>query len=416
MVREKVEALEAKRGNGHGEGAFNESVADGVSLSTLWRAMGLHLTEKGLPLTNEFNAIRIISEHERWLGRIWWDTFHKKLFVLDVKTNCAREWTDSDDLEVQVWLQGTIGLRKIGLETVRHSITAVGHRMARDEPADHLRSIKWDGTDRIDLWMTDKAGAVDSPYSRAVSRSFWCSLAARILFPGHQVDTMVVFEGGQGIGKSSLLRVVGGAWYGEMHDSVTSREFPIALSGKALIEISELSAFSKAETARIKGVISCPVDRIRMPYDARANDWPRRCIFAGTTNDDSYLKDPTGGRRFLPITCGEIRLDLAAEDRDQCLAEAVVLVLQSNKWWEVPDAWSEQEAREQADPWLEIIEDTLLGKSTVTMGALILALEIPKERQHAGTAHRIGEIMRKLKWIRRRSNGKKFWEYRELCV
>ena len=134
---------------------------------------------------------------------------------------------------------------------------------------------------------------------------------------------MPVLEGSQGTFKSTGLPILGGKWFAEVHQSIDSKDFYLALSGKLLLEISEMHSFSKAEVERLKGVMSCQVDRYRAPYERRAADHPRRCVFAGTTNRDDWNRDETGARRFWPVVCGHIDLDWLTGHRDQLLAEAV---------------------------------------------------------------------------------------------
>ena len=115
------------------------------------------------------------------------------------------------------------------------------------------------------------------------------------------MDNMIVLEGEQGSLKSTALGALGGPWYAEVNESVQSKDFHLSLQGKMIIEIAELDSFSKAETTRIKQVITCQTDRYRKPYGHYTEDHPRTCVFAGSTNEDQYLRDHTGGWRFVPF-------------------------------------------------------------------------------------------------------------------
>src|SRR5262249_11330228 len=136
------------------------------------------------------------------------------------------------------------------------------------------------------------------------SHNFWLSLVARAYKPGCKVDNMIVLEGGQGIGKSTALDIIGGDWYTEQHESASNpKAFAEILQGKLLVEISEMDAFNGSQINRVKQTITCQSDRYRPAYGRYAKDHLRRCIFVGTTNRDDWNKDETGARRFWPITC-----------------------------------------------------------------------------------------------------------------
>ena len=179
----------------------------------------------------------------------------------------------------------------------------VAFRNRRNCVRDWLESLKWDQVPRIEHFFENHFGA--DP--RAASANFWISLVARVCRPGCQVDNMVVLEGPQGIRKSSALRVIGGEWFTEQHESATGKGFFEVLQGKLLVEVSEMDSFSRAEVTKVKQIITCTNDRFRESYGRHAKDHPRQCIFVGTTNRDDWNTDVTGARRFWPIACqGEI--------------------------------------------------------------------------------------------------------------
>ncbi len=130
--------------------------------------------------------------------------------------------------------------------------------------------------------------------------------------------------------------------------------------GVWIIELSELDAMTRGEASRVKAFMSRQVDRIRPPYGRRVIEVPRECIFAGTVNKDTYLKDETGGRRFWPVKCGVIKIPELARDRDQLWAEACERFRSGETWWLdskelVESAAEEAQARYEADPWDEPI-------------------------------------------------------------
>ena len=152
-------------------------------------------------------------------------------------------------------------------------------------------------------WLIDYAGAEDTQYIRAVSSKFIISAIARALDPGCKVDTMLILEGPQGKFKSMLLRALAGGkeYFSDNLPDLQSKDAMDHIRGPWIIEIKELEAFNKTRTTAIKGWLDCQDDRFRPAYGSKTIDFPRRCVFAGTTNSKTYLKDPTGNRRFWPV-------------------------------------------------------------------------------------------------------------------
>jgi predicted P-loop ATPase len=187
-----------------------------------------------------------------------------------------------------------------------------------------------------------------------------------------------------------------------------------------IVEIGELDAFTKAEANTIKRIISSSTDRFREPYARHPRDYPRNCILVGTTNEDSYLKDSTGGRRFWPIAISDIKLDMIQRDREQLFAEAVQLFKKGVKWHEVPvEAREIQESRRESDPWEVFISDYLNPRQATMMNEVRLqdiisdALDTDPDKMSMMQLRRIGKIMRMLGWrkktARREGQLMKIW-------
>lgn len=368
----------------------------------IWDGWNLQLgSNGGPPLATLSNAVAILENDPALAGLVWFDEFLSRVMTEDP----PREWGDADDLHLALYMQRDIGISRIGREIISQAVMAISHRKPRNCVRDWFDGLEHDGTPRIDQFFADCFGAEESDYTRAASRNFWLSMVARIYKPGCKVDNMVVLEGSQGLGKSTALQIIGGDWFAEQHESATNpKGFAEILQGKLLIEISEMDSFNRAEVNRVKQTVSCPSDRYRPSYGHHAKDHPRQCIFVGTTNRNDWNRDETGARRFWPIACnGAIRLDVVRENRVQLFAEAVKRHKLGESHWEVPQdsARVEQEARYQADPWLDVVAETIKGESSVTTSQIAEKLGIPLERRDRGVEMRIGACLRFLGWHRR---------------
>ncbi len=317
---------------------------------------GFDCSASGVPLTN-LNNVVILLEHESAKSKdrpLSFDTFLQKVVKQD-----GSEWTDADTLAFTLYLQRQIGLQKVTTATTLEGVVAFARRNECNAVVDYFSSLKHDGTKRIARFLSTALGAEDNDYTRSASQNFWRSMAARALIPGCKVDNMIVLEGAQGILKSTALQVIAGpAWFAEASESPHSKDFFQGLQGKLLIEIAELDSFNRADVTAVKRVLSCCTDRYRVSYGKITQDFPRQGIFAGTTNRSDWSKDDTGARRFWPIQCTRVDVELIKKHRDQLFAEAVADVQAGAKWWEMPREATAavQEARRQVDPWEELLE------------------------------------------------------------
>ncbi len=293
----------------------------------------------------------------------WFDEFHQKILTGNDGSE-PREWSDLDTLNLTNHLQsGDYRLSRVSEKTVLSAVRVYADARTRNEVHEFMEALKWDGKPRIEEFLFRAMSAESNLYTTAASRNFWISMVARTYSPGSKLDTILIAEGKQGTLKSSAFREIGGRWYAEVSTSIDSKDFLLSFAGKLVVELSELAAFSssKADANLLKKTLSTQVDRYRPPYDKAAQDFPRRCVLVGTTNDDEYLKDQTGGRRFWPVRTGRIDLAYIRENRDQLFAEAVAEYKKGASWWEMPEVETaaEQEARRETDPWEAKLEEWL---------------------------------------------------------
>lgn len=379
-----------------------EDAEPSKSCVLLWEEMGLACTSSGAPITNIDNIVRVMSAHKPLTDSVWYDDFYRTVFLNRSSANGKpRELEDGDILRITTYVQNALGISRMPDEAVHKGITVYAQSRTRNAPRDWMDSLSWDHVGRIDRFFIDYLGATDDLYTMAVGTNFWLGMVARIYRPGCQVDNMVVLEGAQGKRKSSALRAIGHEWFSEMTESVSSKDFLQALSGTMLVEIAELDSFSKAESSRIKQVISSRVDRYRSSYGRMTKNHPRQCVFVGSTNEGTYLKDATGGRRFWPIKCGFINVEKIEDERAQLFAEAVYRLKAGEKWWEMPEGTTEdqQEKRRQSDLWEDVVSEYLHGRDSTTSKEIAIdVLKIELAKIDVGAQRRIGSILRRLDW------------------
>jgi hypothetical protein len=303
-------------------------------------------------------------------------------------------------------------------------IRDIARRDAHHPVKRYLDALVWDRQPRVDGWLTQYAGAPDTPYSRAVGRMLLVAAVRRIREPGVKFDEMVVFEGEQGTAKSSALRMLA------VKDDWFVDDFPLdgdgkkvieAIDGKWIVEAPELSGLSKANVEHLKALLSRGVDRARRPYERLGVDVPRQSIIVGTTNESSYLRDTTGNRRFLPVRINRFDLPALARDRDQLWAEAVQLEKAGGSIRLPGDLWQtaheEQSARVVEDPLFEILfKDFGDGKAAKVLTSEVWKL-VDREpgKQSQADNKRIGESMRRLGFVRKRlrsDGGHAYWYVR----
>jgi predicted P-loop ATPase len=328
-----------------------------------------------------------------------------------------RPLTDADVTALQEWMQHN-GLKRIGKEVVHQALELRARERAFHPVRDYLDSIEWDGVPRINVWLTRYLGAELTHYTRGVGKMFLIAMVARIFQPGCKADYMPVLEGVQGAMKSAACAVLGGEWFSDnLPDVGGGKDVSQHLRGKWLIEIAEMHAMSRAESALLKAFITRTVERYRPSYGRMEVIEQRQCLFIGTTNQDTYLRDETGGRRFWPLKVGRVDIDALHEDRDQLFAEAVQCLRAGDPWW--PDRSYESEiiapeqvARFESDAWQDAIATHLATQVKVMVSQVAregLGIDTPK----IGTAEqrRISSVLQQLGWRRLPvdSQGKRWW-------
>lgn len=391
------------------------------------------------------NVYMCLVNHPKLKGLVGYDEFAHRVMKLRKPPWDSEpgEWNAQDDFMLGYWLARHERLVLKAEGTIVAGVAMAAHEARFHPVRAYLKALPpWDEIERLPFWLHECLGAEgeNSTYTRLVGTWFVMGLVQRVLNPGCQMDYMVVLEGLQGKGKSTALRTLVGndAWYADTPLRIGTSDALLSLAGVWLYVIEELASFNNSEVEVIKSYVSSRDDRVREPYARRFSSRPRSGVFAGTTNRAQYFKDPTGARRFWPVTCfGEIDLAKLDEWRDKLFAEALWRLNHTDaevrRYWptraeEEEFLVPEQERRSVEDPWFEKVAPWLQSKakfgdtmheiwevpSFTTFELLTKCIGVPPDRVDGARnmAMRIGSIMQKLGWARQRdTSGARLWRY-----
>lgn len=334
-----------------------------------WRAK-LKITEKGALACTIENVVVILNGDPTLKGAIGYNEMTHNIVARralpwsDVATE--RQWTDIDDDGLRYYLERVYGLSSKDKALTAVNVTAMGYKF--HPVRDYLDACTWDGIPRIETLLIDYLGADDTAYTRAVTRKALVAAVARIYRPGCKFDYMLTLRGKQGLGKSALIGKLGGAWFSDTFSTMQGKESFEQLIGAWLVEIGELAGMRKAEVETIKLYISKQSDRFRPAYGRRLQEFPRQCIFIGTTNEAQFLKDATGNRRFWVVDTPnepthDMWEDLTPETVQLIWGEAVALYRKGEPLYLPADleatAREVQEIYEEENPRVGIVEEYL---------------------------------------------------------
>ncbi len=269
---------------------------------TDWQAQ-LKFTEKGAIASTIGNVVVLLNGDPDLRGCVGYNEMthtivaRRDLPWRDVSGESA--WSDTDDAGLRYYLERLYGLS--GKDKIFDGLNVVAESHKFHPVREYLDRCTWDGVPRLEALLIDYLGAEDTPYTRAVTRKAFTAAVARIFHPGCKFDYMLTIRGRQGLGKSALVRKLGGDWFSDSFTTMQGKESYEQVLGVWLMEIGELAGMRKAEAETIKLFISKTSDRFRPAYGRRIQEFPRQCIFIGTTNEATFLKDATGNRRFWVV-------------------------------------------------------------------------------------------------------------------
>ena len=377
-----------------------------------WKEGWQH-NDDGKPISNLANALHAL----RYAGELSGLFSRDAMLRADMLNGpVLQPVRDTDVTFVQEALQRA-GLTRLSKDTMHQAVQRRASEREFHPVRDYLSRLRWDGTKRLDKWLSYYLGAEHNAYTAGIGRLFLIAMVARVMRPGCKADYMMVLEGPQGARKSTACAILAGAWFSDSLPDLRSGGKDVAqhLNGKWLIEVAEMSALDKAEAAALKAFITRAVERYRPSFGRAEVIEPRQCVFIGTTNKAAYLRDETGGRRFWPVTVTEIDTDALAHDRDQLFAEAVAALNTGEKWWpdqafERDHIKPEQDARYEADAWEDAIAGYLNGQIKATadkekhrvtvMQVAVHGLGFDKPKLGTAEQRRIAAAVERVGWVR----------------
>ena len=281
---------------------------------------------------------RLIFENDAELrGSLTWDTFRmtaavtRRLPGIPKDDIIGRQMCDTDLSFIKDYYQSLYKF-PISKEMLKDVTNMVFRKNQANMLMKYVEATKWDGVSRMETLLIDFLGAEDTTYTRQVTRKTLIAAIARIYQPGCKFDEMLVLVGPQGVGKSTLVAKLGGDYYCSsltVTHMVKGKDAAEIMRGHWLLEVQEMAGMRKAEHDAVKAYVSTQTDVYRVPFDTITQSFPRKCIFIGTTNDPAFLTDPSGNRRYWPVSTSHTEAtlnvweDFTEDYRAQLWAEAL---------------------------------------------------------------------------------------------
>lgn len=270
------------------------------------------------------DMVECIENDEQLINSIKYNTLAYTPWVAgqlpwDSKVN-QREWTDTDDANFYAYLE------KYGFKShdrMAKALTIIQDRCRFSPIQEHLKTLKgtWDGVKRVDTMLKDCLDAEDTELNRAITWLFLFGAIARAFNPSCQFDYMLILIGEQGNNKSTFLRklAMSDSWFDGNFNTIDGDKAVERLRGMWIVEFSELFALKRTKDVEsMKSFITNRSDNFRAPYQRRTTARPRQCVFTGTTNNQHFLTDTTGNRRFLPVLTKDCEHKYDVHDEEWC--------------------------------------------------------------------------------------------------
>lgn len=353
------------------------------------------------------NVFLILTSDDRWDGVLAYDEFSNQVVKrkpppFDLAE--AGPWGDVDDLRTAIWLSQHYRVNA-DKKLVLQAVVAAAHERRFHPVREYFEGRKWDERRRLAGWLHEYCGAEANEYTRAAGIKFLVGAVARVMKPGCKMDNVLILEGEQGRWKSTALSTLAGEWFGDTPFAIGDKDTYLQIRGNLIYELAELDGFSRAESSRAKAFFSSRYDTFVPKYVAWAIKVPRQCVFAGTVNHGTYLRDTTGNRRYWPVKIHRADIEALGRDRDQLWAEAVHQFRQGMRWWVEESERElfalEQELRYVGDAYEDLMREWAVGKGTFTMAQVLEdCLRLERSKWTRAEQTRVGEVLATLGYIK----------------
>jgi predicted P-loop ATPase len=402
-------------GSGPGvQDATDEEIEAEVN-TTLWLGIWNPAQENGLPKCGVSNAEIFLRNHFK--GK----TVRYNEFTRLVEADGAAI-RDGEMAELHRRLEVVTEQTKWAQAHLDKAILILSRSSSKYHPVrEYLTGLTWDGTDRI----ANLVGSVEENSALKIVEPlgihqrylecFFLSAVARVMQPGCKVDTALILQGPQGARKSSFFRylVPVEAWFSDDMGALENKDAGLSVHHAWIIEWAELESVRRSNVGAVKSFLTRQVDKFRPPYGRVTEDFARASVICGTTNEEQFLQDSTGNRRYMVIPVRHIDTNAIARDRDQLWAEAAYRFRCGEPWHLTGEEMAVQALKNtelvSEDPWEEVIREWLPKSDLVTSCFQVTlekllgqCLQIPAERRTKGMQVRAGQVMSGLGWMRRK--------------
>lgn len=340
---------------------------------------------KDLFIYNEFSGTIEYSRNAIWHG-----------------VEKGQELRDKDIVFVQYYLAHNKQF-EMGIDKITNAITELSERNHFHPVREYLDNLIWDGEKRLDEWLAKTTGTDDNAYSRAVGSKYLMAAVARIYHPGIKFDNVLVFEGEENMGKSTIFRTLSNPWFTDSIDLMQKDEKIIEkMRGSWFLEVAEMFGVNDNNQERIKSFLTRQDDVHRLPYDRLSVRLKRQSVFCGSSNKLAYLFGEDGNRRFWPIKCEKIDIQWLKENRDQVFAEAKIRWQSGEVLYLNPELFElakriQTQKLSVNEVWYEIIERNLIGQNETVMSEVLKYLNIDiRDLHNRSYLTNIGRILKKL--------------------
>jgi predicted P-loop ATPase len=373
--------------------------------------LGLRRTEKGELKASFANVVQILTHDTEYAGKFRQDEM-RGVVSLD-----GHELTDAAVSKIRVDLELRYGIQPTDPETAR-AVQLVSSQNAFHPVREFLASLSWDGTARLERVATDflriRAECEEEVAIASLLVMRWLvGLVARPFEPGCKLDTALILQGAQGAGKSTFFRVIGGEWFSDT-EMALDKDALMQLRGAWIYEWAELeNVMGRHTVARVKAFLTSTEDKYRPPFGRNPVTVKRSGVIVGTTNNEDFLHDPTGRRRFWVVPVGRVDVERVRAEREQLLAEAVAAWRRGERRWLTEEEEMKRESLAQrfveTDPWEErVLEFAERQDKVRTSDVLLQGLDIPIDKLSRRDEMRVANILRRsgyeprqMRWVRR---------------